>query len=84
MRWLNSRIEQINAESGVKAPNFPALGVRKDTKLGIATTRHRLQHWQGLTRRDKLFPSPELMKKMCRQIGKYFLHNTGDTPMVRN
>lgn len=78
MKWLNMQIERINSESGIKAPNFPALGVRKETRLGRGITRHRLQHWQGSSRGDKLFPNTELKKKMCRQIGKYFVHNTGN------
>ena len=76
MQWLNHRIEALNLETGMKAPNFPTLGIRKENRFGVATTRHRLQQWQGSTRRDKMSVSSDIQKKMCRQIGKFFQHNT--------
>ena len=78
MRWLNQQIELLNLELGYKAPNFPTLGIRKETRFGRGSTRHRLQHWQGPSRREKVVLSVDMQKKMCRQIAKYFLHNTGD------
>ena len=78
MRWLNQRIELLNHELGLKAPNFPTLGSRKETRFGQSATRHRFRQWQGANRRDKMVPSAEIQKKMCKQISKYFLHNTGN------
>ena len=76
MRWLNHRIEALNLQAGIKAPNFPTLGIRKENKFGVGTTRHRLQQWQGSSRREKIYVSRDIQKKMCRQISKYFVHNT--------
>ena len=78
MRWLNQRIESLNLESGIKAPNFATLGVRKDSRFGQSTTRHRMKQWQGASRREKLALSADFQIKKCRQICRYFLHNTGD------
>ena len=72
MRQLNKEIEVLNAESGLKVPNFTTLGLRQDR----AKTKHRLQQWQGTTPEEMLYLKDELLVKMGKQIGKYFKHET--------
>ena len=72
MRQLNKEIEVLNAESGLKVPNFTTLGLRQDR----AKTKHRLQQWQGTTPDEMLYLKDELLVKMGKQIGKYFKHET--------
>ena len=78
MRWLNQQIENINRESGLKAPNFPTMGVRKVTKYGRGRTRHRFEHWREANRSDMLHLRDDQRTKMARQVARYFAHNTSN------
>ena len=76
MRWLNLQIERLNFESGLKAPNFPTLGVRKVTKNGRGRTKHRLEHWREDERSEMLHLRDDQRAKMAKQVARYFAHNT--------
>ena len=76
VKWLNYRIEELNASSGVKVPKFHTFGIRKFTRHGKSTTRHRLEHWREERRADKLHLTDKERMKMGRQVNKYFLHET--------
>ena len=77
-RWLNQKIEDLNGESGIKVPKIPCFGVRKLTKHGRSTTKHRMEHWKGESRDEKLHLTDEQRMKLGRQVVKHLLHNTGN------
>ena len=63
MQYLNFEIERLNAESGLKSPDFPVIGLRKGGKGSMDTqgnrvwrdtTHHRYEHWRETEFRDML------------------------------
>ena len=76
MKWLNMRIEELNSKTGVKVPKFHTFGVRKFTRYGKSTTKHRLEHWREEKREDMLHLTDNQRIKMGRQVNRYFLHET--------
>ena len=88
MRWLNYQIERLNDETGIKVPNFTTLGLRVNNKAtknvyGYVSVRHstthRLEHWREKEPRDMLHLNDRVRIKMGRWVGKWFLHETGNT-----
>lgn len=74
IKWLNRKIEEINLKSGVKVPKFHSFGVRKMTRFGKQTTKHRPEHW----REDGMELSDDQRIKLGRQVGRFFLHETAN------
>ena len=72
IKWLNRKIEDLNTAYGMKVPNFPTFGVRKLTKFGKETTRHRREHWAE----DGIHLVDKLRVKMGKQVAKYFMYST--------
>ena len=78
IRWLNQKIEELNAKSGIKVPKVPCFGVRKLTRHGRSTTRHRMEHWKEENRDEKLHLTDDQRMKLGRQVVRHLLHNTGN------
>lgn len=78
IRWLNQKIEELNAKSGIKVPKVPCFGVRKLTRHGRSTTRHRMEHWKEESRDEKLHLTDDQRMKLGRQVIRHLLHNTGN------
>ena len=81
---INAEIEDLNATNNVKVPNFPTFGVRKDTKFGRQTTKHRLEHWAGERVTDKIFLVDDQRIKMGKQMVRYLEHTGGQVVYDRN
>ena len=86
MQYLNHEIERLNFESGIKVPNFPTLGVRKETRstkdkfgntLVRHITRHRYEHWREPDIGNMLHLNDSVRMKMGRQVNKFFELETG-------
>ena len=74
IKWLNRKIEELNLKSGIKVPKFHSFGVRKMTRYGVQTTRHRPEHWCE----DGLELTDDQKIKLGRQVGRFFLHETAN------
>ena len=74
IKWLNGKIEELNLKSGIKVPKFHSFGVRKMTRFGRQTTRHRPEHWAE----DGLELTEDQKLKLARQVGRFFLHETAN------
>ena len=72
MKELNGKIEALNMKHGLKAPNFPTMGIRIEKIYGRPVTKHRWQHWKEVDRTEKLHLIDSLRIKTAQQIHKYF------------
>ena len=86
IQYLNHEIERLNFESGIKVPNFPTLGMRKETRstkdkfgntLVRHITRHRYEHWREPDIGNMLHLNDSLRMKMGRQVNRFFEFETG-------
>ena len=72
IKEINTKIEVMNRESGMKAPNFTTFGLRKLKRGRKEITKHRLEHWRLEGEDEKLTLMDDIRVKMGRQVVKFF------------